>query len=199
MTEQQIIDLINQEIATNGNNEITALVLNPILIAMIEQPNDVIGDLADLDTTDKSSVVDAINEVLVTASSGFNIYTGVDNPNTVPPSGFSIGDWYVLNDESAIWQYNGSEWVLLEPETTTLIRFNVNTPAIASGVYVFYGSTERTLTIADGVSGKIQVRTAATERLELSGNFHPSFGGYMYPGERFIQMVWDSDEGYYLL
>src|SRR5690606_34965549 len=31
----------------NGNNEITANVLNPILIAMLQQPNDLIGDFDD--------------------------------------------------------------------------------------------------------------------------------------------------------
>jgi hypothetical protein len=40
MTLQDILNLINAEIVANGNQEITADVLRPILEAMIQQPND---------------------------------------------------------------------------------------------------------------------------------------------------------------
>jgi hypothetical protein len=64
MTLQDILNLINAEIVANGNQEITADVLRPILEAMIQQPNDLIGDLGDLQTADVSNIVNAINSIL---------------------------------------------------------------------------------------------------------------------------------------
>ena len=111
MNEAQVLALINSFIVANGNNEITANVLRPILIAMLEQPNDKVGELGDLQTTDKSSIVAAINE-LVGASSGFDIHTGTADPNVTPPGTFGIGDWYIRNGTS-LYQYNGTTWVLV--------------------------------------------------------------------------------------
>lgn len=64
MTYQQALDLIQAEIIANGNNEITANVLRPVLEAMIDFPNDVIGALGDLDTSDITSIVNAINSIV---------------------------------------------------------------------------------------------------------------------------------------
>jgi len=64
MTYQQALDLIQAEIIANGNNEITANVLRPVLEAMIDFPNDVIGALADLNTSDITSIVNAINSIV---------------------------------------------------------------------------------------------------------------------------------------
>src|SRR5690554_1030512 len=64
MNYQQVLALIQQFIVANGNNEITANVLRPILEAILAQPNELIGDLDDLQTTDQSNLVNAINEVL---------------------------------------------------------------------------------------------------------------------------------------
>ncbi len=111
MTEAQIIALINQYIITNGNNEITAAQLNPILLAMLMQPNDKVGELGDLQTTDQTNIVAAINE-LVNAASGFQVHAGSADPNVTPPGTFSIGDWYIRNGTS-LYQYNGQTWVLL--------------------------------------------------------------------------------------
>ena len=80
-TPQDLINLINASIITNGNNEITAIVLNPILIDIVTQYDDLIGDLNNLLTTDQSSLVNAINEV-------FSINTGLTN--VIEGSGISI-------------------------------------------------------------------------------------------------------------
>src|SRR5690606_36960962 len=58
------LSLIQAEIIANGNNEITANVLQPVLKAMIDFPNDVIGVLDNLNTNDKTNIVNAINSVL---------------------------------------------------------------------------------------------------------------------------------------
>lgn len=64
MTYAQVLALIQQFIVANGNNEITANVLRPILEDILTQPNEKMGDLIDLQTTDQSSLVAAINEAL---------------------------------------------------------------------------------------------------------------------------------------
>lgn len=112
MTEAQVRALIQQFIVANGNNEITANVLRPILEAMLQQPNDKIGDLPNLNTTDKTNIVNAINEIVNSGNTGFAIHSGSADPNVTPPAGFGIGDWYIRN-LSSIYQYNGSTWVLL--------------------------------------------------------------------------------------
>lgn len=112
MTEAEILALINLHIVANGNNEITANILRPILQAMLSQPNDKIGELTDLDTTDQTSIVNALNEVLNTLSTTFSIHEGTPDPNVTPPATFSIGDWYIRSGTS-LYQYNGDIWVLL--------------------------------------------------------------------------------------
>jgi hypothetical protein len=112
MTEAQVLALINLYIIANGNNEITANVLRPVLVAMLEQPNNKVGDLGSLATTDQSSIVAAINEIVNSGSSGFDIHTGTADPNVTPPGSFGIGDWYVRNGTS-LYQNNGSSWILL--------------------------------------------------------------------------------------
>lgn len=117
MTEAEVITIIQAAIVANGNNEITANVLRPVLLAMLEQPNDKMGELSDLDTTDKSTLVAAINEALANGGGGstFTVHSGTDNPNTTPPASYSLGDWYIRNGTS-IYQYNGSQWVpILNP------------------------------------------------------------------------------------
>lgn len=115
MTEAQVLALINQFIIANGNNEITANVLRPILEEMVKQPNDKIGDLPNLNTTDKSNIVNAINELINNGNSGFEIHAGSADPNVAPPASYSIGDWYVRNG-SSLYQYNGQTWVLLSSQ-----------------------------------------------------------------------------------
>lgn len=122
MTEAEILALINTYIVANGNNEITANILRPILVAMLEQPNDKIGDLTNLDTTDKSSIVNAINEIFgAMGSSSFTVHSGTDDPNITPPSSFSIGDWYIRSGTS-LYQYNGSVWVLLKSDAALALK-----------------------------------------------------------------------------
>lgn len=119
MSEADILALINTYIVSNGANEITADVMRPILIAMLEQPNDKVGELTDLDTTDKDSIVDAINELVSSVGGGFEIHSGTADPNVTPPGSFSIGDWYIRNG-SSLYQYNGSTWVLLNSAGTVI-------------------------------------------------------------------------------
>lgn len=115
MSEQEVIDLINQWIVENHNNEITANVLNQVLISMVQQPNLLIGDLGDLSTGETDNIVDAINWVLTQISNGnITIHTGQDNPNETPPETYTVGDFYsqldVMNNPLYLWQYTGTEW-----------------------------------------------------------------------------------------
>lgn len=53
---------INANIKTNGNQEITGQVMNSVLIQMVDEMGGDIGDVSELNTSDKSSLVAAINE-----------------------------------------------------------------------------------------------------------------------------------------
>lgn len=120
MTQQQVIALIQQWIVANGNEEITADVLRPILEAMVNQPNDLMGDLNDLTTTNKDSVVDAINEVNNLSNGGVTIHYGSDTPFITPPVSFELGDYYAQLDGSSVlgfWQYNGNDWIEIKEDT----------------------------------------------------------------------------------
>ncbi|MCB0448403.1 MAG: hypothetical protein KDD03_13030, partial [Gelidibacter sp.] len=64
MSYSTVLALINAEIVANGNNEITADVLRPILQEMLLQPNELIGLLSELETSDQTSLVNAINSIL---------------------------------------------------------------------------------------------------------------------------------------
>lgn len=119
MTLAEVITLINSEIIPNNNNEITANVLRPILIEMLQQPNDLIGDLSTLTTSDNSNIVNAINELNddLTQISGINIFQGVGDPNSNTPSGAVIADFYSELDVSSsvvgLWIFDGLRWVRL--------------------------------------------------------------------------------------
>lgn len=110
---QQAINNINQYIVENHNNEITANILNPILIELANL-FDLVGDLSDLNTTDKDSVVDAINEAISLIAPGAQIHTGTADPNVTPPETYAVGDLYsrltIGGDPYQIYMFNGVEW-----------------------------------------------------------------------------------------
>lgn len=119
MNEQEVLDLINQFIVANGNNEITADVLRPILEAMVSQPNILIGTLSQLQTSDQSNLVAAINEVYgmigTITDLGVQLHEGTADPNITPPTEYNIADFYIQKDLSnnpiQLWQYNGVSWI----------------------------------------------------------------------------------------
>lgn len=78
MSLASVIALINANIVPNDNNEITADVLRPILLAMLQQPNELIGDLSNLTVEDVSDLVSAINELnqSISDSQSIQVYEG---------------------------------------------------------------------------------------------------------------------------
>ncbi len=116
----EVITAINTYIVANGNNEITANVLNPILQIMTNFTNNTIGNLDDLTTDEKNSIVEAINSLKINFddlnNTGVQLHTGYDDPNVTPPLTYNYADFYMQLDsvdDSPIylWQYNGIEWV----------------------------------------------------------------------------------------
>lgn len=128
MTFLELKAFINTWIYTNGANEITAATLNPVLQAMADWANGTIGNLSDLSTADKTSVVNAINELqgLIAAfeNSGIQLHQGTDNPNITPPSAYSIADFYIEvdvdNNPVQLYQYNGAIWDTPDDHITDL-------------------------------------------------------------------------------
>jgi hypothetical protein len=122
MTYAQVKAFIDEWIVTNGNNEITALVLNPVLQNITDQINELTGALADLTTTDTSDLVAAINSIKseIDNLSGVQVYEGIADPNLTPPPSYNIADFYILTDGDTVYglfQYNGVSWI----EITNLI------------------------------------------------------------------------------
>ena len=112
---QDIRDVINEFIVTNGNNEITAIVLNPILISIIDYIDAEVGDRDNL-TLYASNLVSAINLVEENGNV-LKLHAGTNDPNIVPPASYSVGDFYNQTSSGttiAFYQYNGSNWILIE-------------------------------------------------------------------------------------
>lgn len=115
-----VIDLINQFIITNGNNEITAAVLNPVLEFMTDFANNNMGDLSLLTTDLTTDLVSAINSLKQNfddlSNNGVQLYTGVPDPNVTPPTTYNYADFYMQIDSIdsspiVLWQWNGFNWV----------------------------------------------------------------------------------------
>src|SRR5690554_144891 len=112
----QTKNIIDTNIATNHNEEITAVVLNAVLTAIINYTKDVnfdlsqalttlglrVGSLNNLNTVDKSSIVNAINEL--TQLNGFDISEKIlTNGQSFPFPAMSKGEAFVIR----IFEYDG--------------------------------------------------------------------------------------------
>lgn len=106
---------INAQITANGANAITGPVLNAILLAVCDLSEQENGDLTSLNTTAKTNLVGAINEVLASATPGLEVLSGTTDPNVSPPASFNEGDFYkqVTGGGAFVawWQYDGNVWI----------------------------------------------------------------------------------------
>jgi len=152
MTPAELITLINTNLPTNSNNEITAAVLRPVLIAMVQQINDLVGDEGDL-PGGSSTVIEAINNIEGSVS-GITIHTGTDNPNTTPPSSYELGDFYSQTVSSVIvafWQYNGIQWIEVlsrqEQKNRNIVTAGGNYSVLSTDDCVIYNEASGGFTI----------------------------------------------------
>lgn len=182
MNEAAVLALINEFIVANGNNEITADVLRPILVAMLEQPNDKVGELGDLDTVDQSSIVNAINELVNAASTNFTIHVGSDDPNVTPPGSFGIGDWYIRSG-TELYQYNGNEWILLSDDSG-----ETNLSVVQSATDVTINSDTQTdpgavIPLGDGTNAGVSLNNFTTaEKTKLANVIISEYESFVYAG-----------------
>jgi len=118
-TYAEVISQINTFIVTNHNNEITANVLNPILVLLTDFTNNTIGDLETLTTDEKDTIVDAINSLKNNlnniTNNGVQLYSGMGDPNVTPPPTYKPADFYLQVDSDSLpvqlWQFNAFTWV----------------------------------------------------------------------------------------
>lgn len=144
MTYAQVKAYINQFIITNGNNEITAIVLNPILQAITDMVLEITGDKSTLSTANKNTLVEAINEVYGLIGGIGNdaphVYQGEDDPNTTPPPIFTIGDFYIqtdpFNEPIALFLYDGVTWVNISIGSSPNLSDYINDVPFATVAYV---------------------------------------------------------------
>src|SRR5690606_1090961 len=114
-TFSQVIQEINQKIIPNDNQEITANVLRPILIDMLTQPNELVGDLTlmNIPVPYNQNIVTAIN-YLITNNYQFSVYQGSNNPNIVQPiPNPKPLDFYIRTLPNEVYLHNGLKWVLI--------------------------------------------------------------------------------------
>lgn len=109
------IQQIEDYIVENGNEEITADVLRPLLVDLGNAVKGVTGDPANLNTL-ALNLVQAINEVRSIAlnAQGHKTFTGTVDPNVTPPVGYSLGDYYARYTGSTLigyFQFNGYNWI----------------------------------------------------------------------------------------
>ena len=118
-TYTDVLTQINTYIVANGNNEITANILNPILDLILDFANNNIGDLSALTTDEKNNIVEAINSLKNNlndlVNNGVQLHQGYVDPNAVPPASYTYADFYMqldLGDNTPIvlWQWNGFVW-----------------------------------------------------------------------------------------
>lgn len=122
-----VISQINTFIVANGNNEITANVLNPILELIIDFANNHMGDLDNLTTDETDTLVDAINSLKQNINdivgNSVQLHVGNANPNDEPPLLYNYGDFYMQlspldNEPIQLWQFNGFEWFAPDAATS---------------------------------------------------------------------------------
>lgn len=165
MTKQEIINIIQGAIVANGTNDITADVLRPVLVSMSTQINDLVGALSNLTTTNKSNIVNAINDVLNASggAGGIVVRTGTANPNTSPPPTVNLGDFYnqTFNGGTInFYIFNGAEWVLL-----------VNNEPSLDGMGGLREYTENPAIIPPNISAVVYVGSTVNSVIQLPDSF----------------------------
>ena len=179
MTYFEVLALIAQWIVTNGNREITAAVLKPVLDAMLMWARSQIGDLTLLNTSNNTDVVSAINEVNTNLNNininGSQVYYGLPNPNVTPPPFYKPGDFYlqedVDNNPVALFLFDGVAWQNINQTISSIgpIRYG-ELRLIGKGV----GNTDPTmlfdLQVGDSVQGRKDATTVWTEAIYNGGD-----------------------------
>lgn len=178
-TYAEVLTQINTYIVANGNNEITANVLNPILQLMTDFTNNTIGDLNTLTTDDIDNIVAAINSLKQNfddlVNNGVQLYTGTADPNVTPPTSYKYADFYMQLDIDTtpiqLWQWNGFVWTNASGEPATESDNVVNNSDVP-GVTVtdafnnLYAGTglPKMYFIADGVATSFDTTVTAIVR-----------------------------------
>lgn len=131
-----VINQINTYIVANGNNEITANVLNPILEIITDFANNHMGDLSTLTTDETDNLVAAINSLKQNIQdisvNGVQLHIGNANPNDSPPPSYNYADFYMQvspldNEPIQLWQFDGFIWTADESTGTFKLPYSIAT------------------------------------------------------------------------
>lgn len=155
-------NIINAIIA-NGNEEITADVLRPLLTAICDAALSITGDPDNLNTTANSNLVNAINELKAITDNltGVVILTGNSDPNVTSPANASLGNYYARYSGSTLisfWIFNGYEWIEIksDPNRKEIKTISDTTYTLLESdndkILQFTSATDVTITVPAGLT-----------------------------------------------
>lgn len=141
----------------------------------IDEIKEDIGDLSELETEDKSSLVDAINEAAQSGGSGsggiavVSLASEMTNTSSVylyngTEAGYTAGHWYFYNTGTSAWtdggQYTG--WETVETALATYLQNNAQTLGTltineygGASLGSYNGTTDVTLTLPENSSSGV--------------------------------------------
>jgi hypothetical protein len=148
---------INAAIVANGNEEITADVLRPLLVELANAVETITGDPVNLTTSVKTNLVAAINSLktITDGLEGLVIKTGTTDPNVTTDFVPKLGYFYARYSGSTLlsfWQYNGYEWIQVISQAKTILTTtdgNYNVQANDYTVIYEDGVTSTDISIGD--------------------------------------------------
>jgi len=130
------------------------------------------------------------------------------NPKTTKTARPSLGETQKVvsaefNELTDLINHNGQVLIDLQtlvdsiPDALPEVRKDIDFNITSKGIYLFFGSTQRTFTINDAIVGVVEIRTIATADLILSGNINSNHLGSIHEGQSATVFRWDSISGKY--
>lgn len=197
-TLTDVINDITTQIVQNGTNDITADVLRPILLDMVNQINDIVGDLDDLDPSlgVPDDLVEAINTLRLQLLESIQDNSTSNFAGTFAtyaallaafPSGGSAGDYAFLYQDEDLndglfeyrWNENTTAW---EKETTVgdgSILMKVLSNTFEGGTALKFVWDQVDFLVTEVVGGGISIELA-----DKIADFITTFTNDSYSGDR---------------
>jgi hypothetical protein len=181
---------IDSVITANGSNAITGALLNPILKEICDLAEAENGDLSTLNTTDKSSLVNSINEVLSAITDPqISVLSGTIPPTVAPPPSFSTGDFFKLETGGGAfiswYQYDGNKWINLVDKLTNQQTSGIVVKSASYSItefdktIIYTGSNVADIITIGNPAGNINREVEVINQFASDINFSPTYIDYL--------------------